>query len=219
MTTDVHTEGFETTPFHMQETDILLKAENTALEAAKRFIHIQFKKPIEEFTHEELVSIINKQTEFSHSEILETLAAVDVDPLEELDGYADVFYTYPALEYMINHFNISGVEEDVASTLHLRKLQHTRSLAQFVLQQSQFKADTILKAVERVCENNLLKFTTDKEFFDSWVSTEGFDRNSTEIDGEVFYFLSDAQGKVRKRDNFPKVDLTDLLDGDTDTEV
>lgn len=212
MSEDLVLEGIEPTAVHLQETDILLEAENIALEAAKKFIHIQFKKPIEEFSHEELVDIINKQTNFAHSEVLETLDAFGINPVEELDGVADVFYTYPVLEYMIIQFNNAGVEEEIGTKVKLRRLQHTRALAQFVLQQTEYKAAQIKEAVVRVCENNLLKFTTDETEFNEWVVPEGILRDVTEIDGINYYFLADPYGKVRKREGFPSVELSDLAE-------
>ena len=70
--------------------------------------------------------------------------------------------------------------------------------------------DLLDKCVQLVVENNKQKFTTSKEEFDTWESE--FIRKELVVDGVTYYTLVDENGKIRKRNNFPKVDLSFVLD-------
>ena len=50
----------------------------------------------------------------------------------------------------------------------------------------------------------------DSEEFVTWKST--FNRKTVEVDGECYYFLADNNSKVRKKENFEKVLLDDLVE-------
>ena len=80
--------------------------------------------------------------------------------------------------------------------------------------------DLLLKTVERdlsildeyadrVIENNMQKFTTSLEEVKTWESE--YTTTSKVVDGVTYYFFIDENGKVKKRDGFPKVEVEDLF--------
>lgn len=196
-----------------QETDILLEAEKKALDAAKLFNRIAHGKSIEEYTDVELVKAINRQIEVTMEEVLETITNAEINLVEELDGYADSLYTYPYLELLIQEFNNRDITQDVAKEIKIRRLQYVRQMAVMIMRALPFKAEVVSEASDRVVENNLAKFTTDTEEFNTWTYDDRFKPTVQEVEGVNYYYLVDKNSKVRKRSGFPKVTLEDLVGG------
>lgn len=70
----------------------------------------------------------------------------------------------------------------------------------------------LMKAAELVMENNHLKYTTDVVLANKWAikpdgSWSGFSIITTDQKGTLYYCLKDQNGKIRKWDGFPKVEL------------
>lgn len=194
-----------------EETNLLLEAEKKALDAAILFNRIVHGKPIQEYTDSELIEAINLQNNITIEEVLETIENADIDLVEELDGYADVFYTYPYLEHLIAEFNSREITQAAAKDLKLRRLQTTRHLAHMLLETLTFKPEIVLEAVNRVVDNNLAKFTTEPTEFNTWTYDDKFKPTQQDIDGITYYYLTDKNGKVRKKHNFDRVVLKDLV--------
>ena len=155
-----------------------------------------------------MIDALNLQTDITSEECKEWQDFVDVDLVEELDAVVDVIYTHGYLEYLVKEFNSRDIE--VADTLKLRRLQHTRTISEYIMNNVAFHSGIVLEATKRVIENNEQKFTKDSEEFATWKST--FNRKTVEVDGEYYYFLADVNGKVRKKENFKKVLLDDLVE-------
>lgn len=69
-----------------------------------------------------------------------------------------------------------------------------------------------MRAAEMVMENNHLKYTTDVMLANKWAmkldgSWSGFSIITTEQKGTLYYCLKDQNGKIRKWEGFPKVEL------------
>lgn len=185
------------------------KAKHLALQSAILFNKIAHNgKSVSEYTTTELIDALNLQTDITSEECKEWQDFVDVDLVEELDAIVDIIYTYGYLEYLVKEFNSRNIE--VADTLKLRRLQHTRTISEYIMNNVAFHSGIVLEATKRVIENNEQKFTKDSEEFATWKST--FNRKTVEVDGEYYYFLSDVNGKVRKKENFEKVALDDLVE-------
>lgn len=70
----------------------------------------------------------------------------------------------------------------------------------------------LMKAAQLVMENNHLKYTTDVMLANKWAmkldgSWSGFSIITTEQKGTLYYCLKDQNGKIRKWEGFPKVEL------------
>ena len=185
------------------------KAKDLALQSAILFNKIAHNgKSVSEYTTTELVDALNLQTDITSEECKEWQDFVDVDLVEELDAVVDVIYTHGYLEYLVKEFNSRDIE--VADTLKLRRLQHTRTISEYIMNNVAFHSGIVLEATKRVIKNNEQKFTKDSEEFAKWGSS--FSRKTVEVDGEYYYFLADVNGKVRKKENFEKVMLDDLVE-------
>ena len=180
-----------------------------ALQSAILFNKIAHNgKSVSEYTTTELIDALNLQTDITSEECKEWQDFVDVDLVEELDAVVDIIYTHRYLEYLVKEFNSRNIE--VADTLKLRRLQHTRTISEYIMNNVAFHSGIVLEATKRVIENNEQKFTKDSEEFAKWESS--FSRKTVEVDGEYYYFLADVNGKVRKKENFEKVVLDDLVE-------
>ena len=70
--------------------------------------------------------------------------------------------------------------------------------------------DILSEYADRVIENNMQKFTTSLDEFETWESE--YIPTSKFVDGVTYYFFVDENLKVKKRDGFPKVEVEDLFD-------
>lgn len=67
----------------------------------------------------------------------------------------------------------------------------------------------LMKAAELVMENNHLKYTDDVKLLEQWVVASPPDiyGESSKVGGTKYYYLKDLNGKIRKWQGFPKVEL------------
>ena len=165
------------------------------------------------FSKHELAEKINRQYIIALEEVKETETALrENDTIEIYDGYCDVFYTCDILFYMLDlyeqeygfdgksackHFNNDGL--GVLSDKYDELLEQVDNL----------NIDTLSEYANRVIANNMEKFTTDESVFKTWKSE--YTPTSKVVDGVTYYFFIDENGKVKKKDGFPKVEVEDLF--------
>lgn len=194
--------------------------------ASEKFNTLAKGKTIQEYDSNELVSAIITQTDLvTKEEIIEFISNYDLDLVEELDGACDVLYTGIHLFALIKEVKrriANGVaQEEEFNQLPMRRVNMIMKLSNFVFEnlpldrnkEGELTYDILEEASKRVIENNLSKFTTDKEYFDNWeVESPYYKRDSRILNGENYYFFS-VNGKVKKKKGFVGVDLTDLFGG------
>ena len=167
------------------------------------------------FSKHELAEKINRQYLIASEEVKETETALkENDTIEIYDGYCDVFYTCDILFYMLDlyereygfggksackYFNNDGL--GVLSDKYDEMLEQVDNL----------NIDILSEYADRVIENNMQKFTTSLDEFKTWKSE--YAPTSKVVDGVTYYFFVDENGKVKKRDGFPKVEVEDLFNG------
>lgn len=167
------------------------------------------------FSKHELAEKINRQYLIALEEVKETETALkENDTIEIYDGYCDVFYTCDILFYMLDlyeqeygfdgksgcdHFNNDGL--GIVSDKYDDLLEQVDNLNMSILSEY----------ANRVIANNMEKFTTNEAVFKTWKSS--YTSTSKVVDGVTYYFFVDENGKVKKRDGFPKVEVGDLFNG------
>lgn len=65
----------------------------------------------------------------------------------------------------------------------------------------------LMKAAQLVMENNHLKYTDDLLLVQSWLAGTTYKMSSTVVKDVKYYCMKDDNGKIRKWDGFPKVEL------------
>ena len=158
----------------------------------------------DEYTTEENLAIIRKQARIIQEEINElALAMIDGDKVEMIDAVADVTYTVAWLGRM-------DVEDYIDDSMKSWLTSINEIIRAGV---EPISDDQFMTALERVATNNAMKFTTDVALARQWESNsvEGYKMSSVEVEGVIYYCLKDNNGKVRKWNDFPKVDLSDLV--------
>ena len=165
-------------------------------------------------SEEDKASRIDLQIDIVSEELIKEYAVFFAkDQIEELDAIADVLFTVSYLQYQLK----------VCDEQFLTELDINHDRLQFLMSQiglffasmyTHFDLDIIIKATDLVVENNMLKFTTDKEDFDKWKSPakENLTASEQTIGGVTYYCLVNENRKVRKRKGFEIVDLTGLVD-------
>ena len=165
------------------------------------------------FSKHELAEKINRQYIIALEEVKETETALkENDTIEIYDGYCDVFYTCDILFYMLDlyeqeygfdgksackHFNNDGL--GVLPDKYDELLEQVDNL----------NIDTLSEYANRVITNNMEKFTTDESVFKTWKSE--YVPTSKVVDGVTYYFFVDENGKVKKIEGFPKIEVGDLF--------
>ena len=165
------------------------------------------------FSKHELAEKINRQYLIALEEVKETEKALkENDIVEVYDGYCDVFYTCDILFYMLDlyeqeygfdgksackHFNNDGL--GVLFDKYDELLEKADDL----------NMDILSEYADRVIENNMKKFTTSLEEFKTWESD--YIPTSKEYDGKLYYFFTDENSKVKKRNGFPKINVEGLF--------
>lgn len=127
-------------------------------------------------------------------------AIVAKDKVEILDGWCDVVVTVYGKCLMLND------HKDINEMFRLIRLYQEIVDLEMKLSTQGYKT---FEAFQRVCDNNLLKFPLVSEK-DKYQYDEGITLTVSEVDSERLV-PKDANGKVRKFKDFPKVDLTDLI--------
>ena len=167
------------------------------------------------FSKNELTEKINRQYLIALEEVKETEKALkENDIIEVYDGYCDVFYTCDILFYMLDlyereygfdgksackHFNNDGL--GILFDKYDELLEKVDDL----------NMDILSEYANRVIENNMQKFTTSLDEFETWESE--YIPTSKVVDGVTYYFFVDENLKVKKRKGFPKVEVEDLFNG------
>ena len=192
--------------------EVLKQAYDKAKESAVLFNKIKNGGlSISEYSNEKLFDDINKQVDIVLSELVETIDATEINLTEELDGYGDSIYTLAYLDELVNEFNSRELQDDeVGGAIKKKRLGYALNIGNLVCKEIQRYPEIVAEATDRIIDNNNLKFTKDSEEFAAWKST--FNRKTVEVDGEYYYFLADNNFKVRKKENFEKVILDDLVE-------
>lgn len=170
---------------------------------------------------EEKVKLVNLQIAIVGEELYEEyFKYYGKDDLETLDAISDVLFTCSYYEYMMQH--ISELEQEslevseyVNSHIDLNAMDMlSHGLELFYKTFSNlYDLDIVIEATDRVIENNMSKFTTDKEEAEKWESPKGENLNLSEtvVNDVVYYCLKNENGKVRKKKGFKQVKLQDLV--------
>ena len=171
-------------------------------------------KGVEGYSKWELVSKINSQYLIAKEEVDEFFTAKENNDIVEMyDGVIDTFYTVPFLVQLLNEYEIRyDTEYDECDGYTLAELGILEQDGVDVLFEStELDLDILSEYADRVIANNMEKFTTDEEVFKTWKSS--YTPTSQVVDGVTYYFFVDENGKVKKRDGFPKVEVEGLFNG------
>ena len=167
------------------------------------------------FSKRELAEKINRQYLIALEEVKETEKALqENDIVEVYDGYCDVFYTCDILFYMLDLYELEYGFDGKSACKHLNndELGVVPDKYDDLLEQADnLDMDILSEYADRVIANNMEKFTTDEAVFKTWKSE--YASTSKVVDGVTYYFFVDENGKVKKRDGFPKVEVEDLFNG------
>ena len=170
-------------------------------------------KGIEDYSKWELVSKINAQYLIAKEEVDEFFTAKENNDIVEMyDGAIDTFYTVPFLIRLLNEYEIRyDTEYDECDGYTLAELDILEQGGVDVLFEStELDLDILYEYADRVIANNMEKFTTDEEVFKTWKSNHN--PTSRVVDGVTYYFFVDENGKVKKREGFPKIEVEGLFD-------
>ena len=170
-------------------------------------------KGVEDYSKWELVSKINSQYLIAKEEVDEFFTAKENNDIVEMyDGAIDTFYTVPFLVQLLNEYEIRyDTEYDECDGYTLAELDILQVGGVDVLFVStELDLDILYEYADRVIENNMEKFTTDEEVFKTWKSS--YTPTSQVVDDIEYYFFVDGNGKVKKRDGFPKIEVGGLFD-------
>ena len=196
-------------------SDKLSELADKCFNSALLFNTIVDGQTFETLSKNDLKNKIVSQYYITLEEIEETEKAIKENDIVELyDGLADCLYTAELLFemidcYMVKFTKIQPIDVIVNDELGVDFWGlNTRYDDAF---ESDFDIEILSKCVDCVLENNMQKFTTDKDEFDTWQSP--YNRTERTVNGATYYFFVDDNGKVRKRDNFPKVDLESVVFG------
>ena len=171
-------------------------------------------KGIEDYSKWELVSKINSQYLIAKEEVDEFFTAKENNDIVEMyDGAIDTFYTVPFLVQLLNEYEIRyDTEYDECDGYTLAELDILEQGGVDVLfEATELDLDILSEYADRVIENNMQKFTTSLDEFETWESE--YIPTSKFVDGVTYYFFVDENLKVKKRDGFPKVEVGSLFNG------
>ena len=167
------------------------------------------------FSRRELAEKINRQYLIALEEVKETEKALkENDIVEVYDGYCDVFYTCDILFYMLDLYEREYGFDGKSACKHLNNDELgvlSDKYDELLEQVDNLDLDILSEYANRVIANNMEKFTTDEEAFKTWKSE--YASTSKVVDGVTYYFFVDENGKVKKRDGFPKVRVEGLFNG------
>ena len=164
-------------------------------------------------SNEQLVDAVVSQYKITLEEVEETEKALaDNDEVEIYDGYCDVFYTFKYFQSLLVYCYGKRDKETVDKVNSLIDAVDLGNRYVALLFKTVERDLSILNEyADRVIENNMQKFTTSLEEFKTWESD--YIPTSKEYDGKLYYFFTDENGKVKKRNGFPKVEVGGLFDG------
>ena len=197
-------------------SDKLSELADKCFNSALLFNTIVDGQTFETLSKNDLKNKIVSQYYITLEEIEETEKAIKENDIVELyDGLADCLYTAELLFEMIDCYILKFAEAQSTETV----IENNELGVDFWglnaryddVFEADFDIEILSKCVDCVLENNMQKFTTDKDEFDTWQSP--YNRTERTVNGATYYFFVDDNGKVRKRDNFPKVDLESIVFG------
>ena len=166
------------------------------------------------FSKHELAEKINRQYLIALEEVKETETALkENDTIEIYDGYCDVFYTCDILFYMLDLYEQEYGFDGKSACKHFNNDDLgvlSDKYDELLEQVDNLNIDTLSEYADRVIANNMEKFTTDESVFKTWKSE--YTPKSKVVDGVTYYFFVDENGKVKKRDGFPKIEVGGLFD-------
>ena len=180
--------------------------------SAKVFNRIVDGKYIEEYSKDELVDKINAQFFIAKEEVDEFFTAKENNDIVEMyDGAIDTFYTVRFLIQLLNEYDKRYHKEyEPTCGYSLDDLQKLEMEGLDVLcEATELDLNILSEYADRVIENNMEKFTTSLEEFKTWESD--YIPTSKEYDGKLYYFFTDENSKVKKRNGFPKVEVRSLF--------
>ena len=143
------------------------------------------------------------------------------DQLEELDSIGDVLFVVSELERQLSILSEveqsnSDAAEYIANNINHSALNLLSNAIGLFYETftNHYDLDIIIEATDRVIENNMSKFTTDKEVAEKWESPKGekLTLSETVVNDVVYYCLKNENGKVRKKKGYKNVKLQDLVD-------
>ena len=191
----------------------VVKIRDKVMDNSILFNKIVNGKGIEGYSKWELVSKINSQYLIAKEEVDEFFTAKENNDIVEMyDGVIDTFYTVPFLVQLLNEYEIRyDTEYDECDGYTLAELDILeRGSVSVLFESTELDLDILSEYANRVIANNMEKFTTDEEVFKTWESDQI--PTSKEYDGKLYYFFTDENSKVKKRNGFPKVDVEGLFD-------
>ena len=192
----------------------IVKIRGKVMDNSILFNKIVNGKGIEDYSKWELVSKINSQYLIAKEEVDEFFTAKENNDIVEMyDGAIDTFYTVPFLVQLLNEYEFRyDTEYDECDGYTLAELDILEQGGVDVLFEStELDLDILSEYADRVIANNMEKFTTSLEVFKTWKSE--YAQTSKVVDGVTYYFFVDENGKVKKRDGFPKVKVEGLFNG------
>lgn len=116
---------------------------------------------------------------------------------------------------------LSGVIfEQIANSLQIARIEAQKLFIEKLGVSGDKFVEAHIKALELVCDNNLTKFTQDETTAEKWLkkfkkselTKEGIHIRSSQVNGETWYALIDANGKGRKNKDYQSVDLQPVVD-------
>ena len=191
----------------------VVKIRDNVMDNSILFNKIVNGKDINDYSKWELVSKINSQYLIAKEEVDEFFTAKENNDIVEMyDGAIDTFYTVPFLIRLLNEYEIRyDTEYDECDGYTLAELDILEQGGVDVLFEStELDLDILYEYADRVIANNMEKFTTDEEVFKTWKSNHN--PTSKVVDGVTYYFFVDENGKVKKREGFPKIEVEGLFD-------
>ena len=192
----------------------IFKIRDKVMDNSILFNKIVNGKGIEGYSKWELVSKINSQYLIAKEEVDEFFTAKENNDIVEMyDGAIDTFYTVPFLVQLLNEYEIRyDTEYDECDEYTLAELDILEQGGVDVLfEATELDLDILSEYADRVIENNMQKFTTSLDEFETWESN--YIPTSKVVDGVKYYFFVDENSKVKKRDGFPKIDVEGLFNG------
>ena len=162
-------------------------------------------------SNEHLVDAVVSQYKITLEEIEETEKALaEKDEVEIYDGYCDVFYTFKYFQSLLVYCYGKRDKETVDTVDSLiDAVDLGNRYVALLLKTVELDLSILDEYSNRVIENNMEKFTTSLDEFETWESE--YIPTSKVVDGVIYYFFVDENGKVKKRDGFPKVEVEGLF--------
>lgn len=167
------------------------------------------------FSKRELAEKINRQYLIALEEVKETEKALqENDIVEVYDGYCDVFYTCDILFCMLDLYEREYGFDGKSACKHFNNDDLgvlSDKYDELLEQVDNLDVDILSEYANRVIANNMEKFSTNEAVFKTWKSE--YTPTSKVVDGIEYYFFVDGNGKVKKREGFPKIEVGGLFNG------